>query len=88
MRYTGTIYKGVIISKGINHTDFIDENEIELTKEQYFSIKTPCKFADRKFIPCEFPETETDGTLETPVSEMEQLRADVDYIAVMMGVEL
>lgn len=25
---------------------------------------------------------------ETPVSETEQLRADIDYIAIMMGVEL
>lgn len=33
----------------------------------------------------EIPETPEP---ETPVSEMEQLRADIDYIAIMTGVEL
>lgn len=93
MRYVGTISQGVIIAKGINYTDYIDENEIELTEEQYNTIQTPCKVVNGIFKPCEYPkitveETEENNENDTEVSEIEQLRADVDYIAIMTGVEL
>lgn len=56
MRYTGTVQKGVIAAKGINYTDFIGENEIELTEEEYNTIPIPCRKVDGEFIPCELPE--------------------------------
>ena len=58
MRFVGSIYKDVIVSKGINYTDYIDKNEIELTEEQYNSIPIPCKLVNGEFISCDFPETE------------------------------
>ena len=38
-----------------------------------------------KWTPDEIPEI---SEVETPISELEQLRADVDYIALMKGVDL
>lgn len=66
MRYVGTIRDNVIVAKGINYTDFIDERELELTEEQYNAIPIPCKLVDGEFVPCEFPKY--DGN-ETPESE-------------------
>lgn len=89
MRYVGILKKGVIISKGINYTDYEDVNEIEITKEQYDTITIPCRLVDDEFVVCEFPESDVvDVKYEKPVTEIEQLRADVDYIAAMTGVEL
>lgn len=87
MKYVGTLYKDVIVAKGINYTDFVDEREIELTEAQYNTIPIPCKLVDGEFIPCEMPESETEKS-EQPISEVEQLRADIVYIAIMTGVEL
>lgn len=89
MKYVGILKKGVIISKGINYTDYEDVNEIEITQEQYNTIPIPCKIVDGEFVECEFPESDIkDVIYKKPITEMEQLRADVDYIAVMTGVEL
>lgn len=65
MKYVGTLYKDVIVAKGINYTDFVDEREIELTEAQYNTIPIPCKLVDGEFIPCEMPEIEVPGTTET-----------------------
>lgn len=64
MRYVGTISQGVIIATGINYTDYIDENEIELTEEQYNTIETPCKLVNGEFIPCDYPKIEVEETEE------------------------
>ena len=90
MRYTGTIYKGVVISKGITYTDYMDKNEVELTEEQYNTLPIPCKLTNGEFIPCDFPEMESGDVVieETEPTEIERLRADIDFIAVMTGVEL
>lgn len=58
MRYVGTLYKDVVISKGINYTDFVDEREIELTEEQYNTIPVPCKLVDGEFVACDYPHYE------------------------------
>ncbi len=88
MKYTATKYKDVLISKGINYTDYVDPNEIELTEEQYNTIPIPCQLVDGKFAPCEFPEMGNSEFIETPVNAEEQLRADIDYLAIMTGVDL
>lgn len=89
MRYVGILKNGVIISKGINYTDYEDVNEIEITQEQYDTIPIPCKLVDDEFVECEFPKSDIKDVIYVkPITEMERLRADVDYIAVMTGVEL
>lgn len=55
MKYVGTVFKEVIVAKGINYTDIINENEIELTEAQYNNIPIPCKLVDGEFIACDFP---------------------------------
>ena len=89
MKYIGMLNDGVIVAKAKNHDDKVYKNEIELTEKQYNSIPIPCKLVNGEFVRCEFPKSEIeDVTYEEPITEMEQLRADVDYIAVMTGVEL
>ena len=66
MRYVATTYKNVIVSKGINHTDYVDKNEIELTEAQYNSIPIPCKLVDGEFVSCEMPEIEPTDTPTEP----------------------
>ena len=89
MRYTATIENGIYTSKSINYTDFIDDREIELTKEQYDTIPIPCKMINGKFVPCEFPKViNEDMTTKTEPTEIEQLRADIDYLALMTEVDL
>ncbi len=55
-KFTATIQNNVIVAKGINYTDYVDEREIELTEEQYNTIPIPCKLVDGEFVPCDFPE--------------------------------
>lgn len=55
MRYVGSVVEGVIVSKGIAYTDYVDEREIELTEKQYNSIPIPCKRVNGEFIPCDYP---------------------------------
>lgn len=69
MRYVGTIKDDVIISKGINYTDYIDPYEIELTEEQYNTIPIPCKLVNDEFIPCEYPKAESFKTVKTPTRQ-------------------
>lgn len=77
MIYTGTLYKGVIVAKGINYTDYVDEKEIELTEEQYNTIQTPCKLVEGEFIPCEYPKAETVEIEKTPT-----MQEDIDAMLV------
>lgn len=81
MIYTGTLYKGVIVAKGINYTDYVDEKEIELTEEQYNTIQTPCKLVDGEFIPCEYPRTENEEMVYTPTAQddIDALLIDHEY---------
>lgn len=89
MRYVATVENGICTSKGINYTGFVDDREMELTEEQYNTIHIPCKLVDGEFIPCEFPKVKNEDTpTETEPTEIEQLRADIDYIALMKGVDL
>ena len=87
MRYTGTIYKGVIVAKGINYTDFIDKNEIELTEYQYNTISIPCEVVDGEFVSCDFPTEDVVGTPteETPNTET-ATKADVAAVWDSMAV--
>ena len=91
MRYIASVTnEGIIVSKGINYTEYVDEKEIELTEEQYNSIPIPCKLVDGEFVECDFPTpsvTEVEEVIPEP-TETEQLRADVDFIAIMTGVDL
>ena len=77
MRFVGSIYKDVIVSKGINHTDYIDENEIELTEEQYDSIHIPCKLVNGEFVSCDFPKTEC-----VPVEDEPTAQDDIDAMLI------
>ena len=71
---------GEIEVEGVEITDsVIDENGEKV--EKVVGIEKVVT----KWIPIEKPETVDE---EEPVSETEQLRADIDYIAIMMGVEL
>ena len=89
MRYVTTVENGICTSKGINYTGFIDGREIELTEEQYNTIPIPCKLINGKFVPCEFPQIKNeDTTTEIEPTSIEQLRADIDYLALMSGVNL
>lgn len=83
MRYTASVFKGVIVAKGINYTDFIDKNEIELTEYQYNTIPIPCKLIDGEFVPCDFPEikieeTPTEETPKTDAEKIEELQQKID----------
>ena len=89
IRYTGILQNNVIVAKGKSYTDYVDKREIELTEEQYNTLPIPCKLVNGEFIPCEYPKSEIiEATLEEPITELEQLRADVDFIAIMTGVTL
>ena len=59
MRYYATMQNDIIVSKGINYTDVVAENEITLTEEQYDTIPIPCKIDGDTFVPCDFPEVES-----------------------------
>ena len=90
MKYVGVLYDNIIISKAKNYDDKIHESEIELTEGQYNTIPIPCKLVDGEFVPCEYPKINMDDDVETETepTEVEQLRADIDFIAIMTGVEL
>ena len=82
MRYVATITDDIIISKGINYTDFIDENEVELTEEQYNSIPIPCKLIDGEYIACEFPPPfveETTTHEPTAEDDIDAMLVDHEY---------
>ena len=69
MRYVGSLLDGIIVSKGINYTDYIDKKEIELTEEQYNSIPIPCKLVDGNFVPCEYPKVIMPEPIHEPTTE-------------------
>ena len=85
MRYVATVKDGVIVTKGINYTDFVDPNEIELTEEQYNTISIPCKLVDGEFVPCEYPkcevvETPIESNIEpTPQDDIDAMMIDHEY---------
>ncbi len=84
MRYVATITtEGVIVSKGINYTDFVDKNEIELTEEEYASIPIPCKKENGVFVPCDFPESS--GSEGTSTYEPEPTTEEL--LNIILGVE-
>lgn len=66
MKYIGVLNDDVIVAKGINYTDYIDENEIELTEIEYNNLQPPCKLVAGEYIPCEFPTYEGENT---PIEE-------------------
>lgn len=69
MRYIASILEGVIVSKGIAYTDYVDSREIELTKEQYNTIPLPCKLVNGKFVPCEHPKVTIPEPKHEPTTE-------------------
>lgn len=66
MRYVATVNDGVIVAKGINYTDFVDPNEIELTETEYNEIQPPCKLVEGEYVPCEYPKYEGEETPTEP----------------------
>ena len=58
---------------------------IPMTKEQYETIETPCKLENGEFIPCEMPIFDT--PLEPPKepTELEKMRADLDFVLMLNG---
>lgn len=79
MRYVGIVLDGVIVSKGVNYTDYIDEKEIELTEEQYNSITIPCQQIDGEFVPCDFPKSSMPENQPEPTTE--------ELLNIILGVE-
>ena len=79
MRYVGILLDGVIVSKGIDYTDYVDEREIELTEEQYNSIPLPCKLVDGEFVPCDSPEVTRPEAEPEPTTE--------ELLNIILGVE-
>lgn len=71
MKYVATVQSNIIVAKGINYTDYVAKNEIELTKEQYDTIPIPCRLVDGEFIPCDYPEVEIAETNLTEVTRFE-----------------
>ena len=63
MRYVATVYNDVIIAKGINYTNYFDENEIELTEYQYNTIPIPCQLVDGEFIACDYPKIRVEAPI-------------------------
>lgn len=60
MLYVGILTENVIVSKAINYEDIVHSNEIELTEEQYNTIPIPCKLVSGEFVPCDFPEVDSE----------------------------
>lgn len=81
MKYIGILNDNVIVAKGISYTDYVDNTEIELTKEQYNSIPVPCKLVNGEFVPCDFPEVETPTTEPepTPQDDTDAMLIDHEY---------
>ena len=63
----------------------------EVTLREYNTIELPAKKVNERWVRSDYIPTisypKTDNT-ELPVSETEQLRADISYLALMTGVEL
>lgn len=63
----------------------------EVTAKEYNTIELPSEKIDGVWVKAEnvpkveYPEVEE---TEKPITEIEQLRADIDYLAIMTGVEL
>jgi hypothetical protein len=75
MRYVAILRKGVVVSKGINYTDYKDENEIEISASDYDNIPIPCKIVDGEFVPCDYPESDIvqETETETPKTDAEKI---------------
>ena len=73
MKHIGILNNGVIVATAINHTDYIGENELELTEEQYSTIPIPCKLVGVEFIPCKFPVYEVEETPEVEKTDAEKI---------------
>ena len=83
MIYVGTLENDVIVAKGINYTDYIDEREIEFTEEQYNAIPIPCKLVDGEFVSCDYPKfnvVETPEEEKTEAEKIEELQKKVDEL--------
>lgn len=85
---------GVAMCKDIEtaKTRFAVYDEIrEITAEEFATMPIPSKLDDGQWIKTaqtpivEYPQNED---IEKQPTEMEQMRADIDYIAIMTGVEL
>ena len=80
-KFTATIQNNVIVAKGINYTDYVDEREIELTEEQYNTIPIPCKLVDGEFVPCESPKVEVVNIAPEPTTQddIDSMLVDHEY---------
>lgn len=74
--------EGITETKGFCDIEVIDENIVEIVEDVEKVIGT--RKVVSKWIARDIPEVEEPEI----VSEMEQLRADIDYISIMTGVEL
>ena len=86
MKYFANVHKGILTNTGIDYiSEQLIDGQIELTKEQYEIIETPCKLENGEFFPCEMPIFDT--PLETPKepTELEKMRADMDFILMLNG---
>lgn len=62
---------------------------IEVTKEEFNKIKLPARLVNGEWVKTDdAPQIDYPPAPEREPTEAEQLRADIDYIAVMTGIEL
>lgn len=67
----------------------IYDNYEEVTKEEFNTIEFPAQKINSKWVKTDvFPTINYPRAESLPVSKIDQLRADIDYIAIMTGVEL
>ena len=71
MKYAAILYDDVIVAKAKNYNDCINDNEIELTEQQYNTISIPCQLIEGVFVPCDFPEINGGGYTDSGVVSTE-----------------
>ena len=79
MKYVGIIKENVIVAKAKIYKNFVDERHIELTEEQYNQLITPCEIIDGKFVPCEYPTTQTPEAEPSAEDDIDSMLIDHEY---------
>ena len=98
MKYILFLKDDTAIAKGccksVSNIDIgVYDKYAEITFEEYNAVELPCKKINDVWVKVdevpkiEYPTVEL-GEVEQPVSEIEQLRADIEYLALMTGVTL
>lgn len=78
--------------KSLDNIDLgVYDGYVEVTREEFDNIELPSKKVDNEWVKSdtfpsiEYPKVEP---IEKPTSDAERLRADIDFLALMTGVDL